>query len=71
MTGKVSHTCNTTVTFIVISHVGEGNIQGRGRRLRVCEQLLYYLEEKRMCYNLKEEALNRTAEELAMYVLQY
>jgi len=45
----------------LLNHVIEGKIEGMGRRRkRRRKQLLDDLKEKRRCWNLKEEVLNRS-----------
>jgi hypothetical protein len=47
----------------LLKHISEGNVQGRievtGRRGRRRKQLLVDLKEKRGCWKLKEETLDR------------
>jgi hypothetical protein len=48
----------------ILKHITEGNIQGRiaatGRRGRRGQQLLDDIKEKKVCWKVKEEALDRT-----------
>jgi hypothetical protein len=47
-------------TNCLLKHVIAGKIEGKGRRERRRKQILDDLKEKRRCWKLKEEALDRT-----------
>jgi hypothetical protein len=50
----------------LLKHVIEGKIEGTGRKGKRYKQLLDNLKETRRYWNLKEEALDRPPEEVAL-----